>query len=41
MGIGDSITLVSCLAGFMAALPAFLIFLNVIFSRTVKRNAWH
>jgi uncharacterized BrkB/YihY/UPF0761 family membrane protein len=39
MGIGDSITLVSCLAGIMAALPAFLIFLNVIFSRTTYRAA--
>ncbi len=39
MGIGDSITLVSCLAGFMAALPAFLIFLNLIFAKTTVRAA--
>lgn len=39
MGIGDSITLVSCLAGFMAALPAFLIFLNLVFSQTTFRAA--
>lgn len=37
MGIGDSITLVSCLAGLMAALPAFLVFLNLVFSRTTYR----
>jgi hypothetical protein len=34
MGIGDSIALVSCLAGLMVALPALLVFLGVIFSRT-------
>ncbi|MBI5959738.1 MAG: hypothetical protein HY866_13435 [Chloroflexi bacterium] len=39
MGIGDSITLVSCLAGFMAALPALLIFLTLLFSRTTARAA--
>lgn len=39
MGIGDSITLVSCLAGFMAALPALLIFQNLLFSRLTVRAA--
>ena len=39
MGIGDSITLVSCLAGFMAALPAFFIFLNLIFNKTTFKAA--
>jgi hypothetical protein len=34
MGIGDSITMVSCLAGLMVALPALLVFLSIIFSRT-------
>lgn len=34
MGIGDSITLVSCLAGLMLALPAFLIFNSLMFSQT-------
>jgi hypothetical protein len=33
MGIGDSITLVSCLAGLMIALPALLIFLSLAFQR--------
>ena len=31
MSIGDSITLVSCLAGLMAALPGLMIFLNMGF----------
>ena len=39
MGIGDSITLVSCLAGLMMALPGFLIFLNLVFARTTQRTA--
>lgn len=34
MGIGDSITLVSCLAGLMVALPSLLIFNSLIFSQT-------
>jgi len=40
MGIGDSITLVSCLAGLMLALPALLIFLNLIFARTTDHAAF-
>ncbi|MBZ0309036.1 MAG: hypothetical protein K8I82_23430 [Anaerolineae bacterium] len=39
MSIGDSIVLVSCLAGTMFALPALLIFLNMAFSRTTERAA--
>ena len=34
MGIGDSLTLVSCLAGLMVALPALLIFNSLMFSQT-------
>ncbi len=34
MGIGDSITLVSCLAGLMLALPALLIFNSLMFNQT-------
>jgi hypothetical protein len=34
MGIGDSITLISCLAGLMVALPALLIFNSLLFSQT-------
>jgi hypothetical protein len=37
MGIGDSITLVSCLAGLMMALPALVIFLNLAFFNTSDR----
>jgi hypothetical protein len=40
MSIGDSITLIGCLAGLMAALPALLIFLNMIFTRTTERAAY-
>ncbi len=39
MAIGDVILTVSCLAGFMAALPALLIFLNVAFVGTSDRAA--
>ena len=39
MSIGDSITLVSCLAGLMLALPAFLVFLSMTFNRTTYRAA--
>jgi hypothetical protein len=39
MSIGDSITLVSCLAGLMLALPAFLVFLSMTFNRTTTRAA--
>lgn len=34
MAIGDAILFTGCLAGLMAALPALLIFLNLMFSRT-------
>jgi len=34
MAIGDAIFMVGCLAGFMAALPALLIFLNLMFTKT-------
>lgn len=34
MAIGDAILFTGCLAGFMAALPALLIFLNLMFSKT-------
>jgi len=34
MAIGDAIFMVACLAGFMAALPALLIFLNLMFTKT-------
>lgn len=40
MGIGDAILLVSCLAGFMAAFPALLIFLNITFVGTSERAAY-
>jgi hypothetical protein len=40
MSIGDSITLIGCLAGLMAALPALLVFLNMIFARTTERAAY-
>lgn len=39
MSIGDSIVLVSCLAGTMFALPALLTFLNMAFSHTTERAA--
>ena len=39
MGIGDSITLVSCLAGLMIALPALLIFLSLAFQRATYSAA--
>ena len=39
MSIGDSITLIGCLAGLTAALPALLVFLNTIFTRTTERAA--
>lgn len=39
MAIGDVILTVSCLVGFMAALPALLIFLNVAFVGTSDRAA--
>jgi hypothetical protein len=39
MGIGTAITLVSCLAGTMLALPALLMFLNILFARTTHRSA--
>ncbi len=41
MSIGDSITLVSCLAGLMVALPGLMIFLNMLFSRTTERAVAH
>lgn len=34
MAIGDAILFTGCLAGLMAALPALLLFLNLMFSRT-------
>ena len=34
MAIGDAILFTGCLAGFMATLPALLIFLNLMFTRT-------
>ncbi|MEQ8674215.1 MAG: hypothetical protein RLP44_17710 [Aggregatilineales bacterium] len=34
MAIGDAILMTGCLAGFMVALPALLIFLNLMFTRT-------
>lgn len=34
MSIGDAIITTGCLAGFMAALPAFLVFLSMVFDRT-------
>lgn len=37
MGIGDSITLASCLAGTMLALPAFLIFINLALVETSEK----
>jgi hypothetical protein len=36
MGIGDSITLVGCLAGMMLALPALLVLLAVVFGRNTR-----
>jgi hypothetical protein len=39
MGIGDSITLISCLAGLMLALPALLIFLSLVFHETTYHTA--
>jgi len=39
MGIGDSITLVSCLAGLVTALPALLVMMNLIFPRTTGAAA--
>lgn len=39
MGIGTAITLVSCLAGTMVALPALLLLLNILFSRTTQQAA--
>lgn len=37
MGIGDSIMVVSCLAGLMFALPGLLVFLNLAFFGTSNR----
>ena len=34
MAIGDAIMFTGCLAGLMVALPALLIFLNLMFTRT-------
>jgi len=34
MAIGDAILFVGCLAGFMAAFPALLLFLNLMFTKT-------
>jgi hypothetical protein len=39
MSIGDSITLVSCLAGLMVALPGLMVCLTMIFNRTTERAA--
>lgn len=39
MGIGNAVTLVSCLAGLMLALPAMMIFLSLLFNRTTTRAA--
>jgi len=39
MGIGDAITIVSCLAGLMVALPAMMLFLGLIFNQTTQRAA--
>ena len=40
MGIGDSMTLVACLAGTMVALPALLVFLNLVMG-SMTYNAAH
>lgn len=37
MGIGDAIVTVGCLAGFMVALPAILVFVNLAFIRISDR----
>lgn len=37
MGIGDAIVTVGCLAGFMIALPAILVFVNLAFIRISDR----
>jgi hypothetical protein len=39
MGIGDSITFVSCMAGTVVALPAFLMLLSLFFNRTTGAAA--
>lgn len=39
MGIGDSITIVGCLAGTMLALPALLVSLSLLMNRATSRAA--
>jgi len=39
MGIGDSITIVGCLAGTMLALPALLVALSLLMNRATSRAA--
>ena len=39
MSIGDSMTLVSCLAGLILALPGLMTFLHLMFNRTTQRAA--